>query len=116
MENTARKERRRHPGRPVAEAKRRIKPAFIPITGLKCSYGKISRPLTKIPVGKTEILETEPARPLTLTHRKFYNKFRGKAGQSNQPGSCEEAFRHRYKHVYHNHHLKENAFIEHFTS
>ena len=55
VENTAGKERRCHPGRPVAEAKRRIKPAFIPITGLKCPYIKISRPLTKIPFGKTEI-------------------------------------------------------------
>ena len=34
-----------------------IHPAFIPVTGLKCSHGKISSPLT-------EISGTEPARPL----------------------------------------------------
>ena len=39
----------------------RIHPAFIPVTGLKCSYGKIPSPLTEIPVGKTEISATEPA-------------------------------------------------------
>ena len=39
--------------------------AFTPVTGLKwCSYGKISSPLTEIPVGKTTISETKPARPL----------------------------------------------------
>ena len=32
----------------------RIHPAFIPVTELKCSYGKFSSLLTKIPVGKTE--------------------------------------------------------------
>ena len=43
---------------------RRIHPALIPVTGLKCSYGKIFSPLTEIPVGKTEISGTEPAHPL----------------------------------------------------
>ena len=38
--------------------------SFRPVTGLKCSYGKIFSPLTEIPVGKTEISGTEPARPL----------------------------------------------------
>ena len=42
----------------------RIHPAFIPVTGLKCSYGKIFSPLTEIPVGQTEISGTEPASPL----------------------------------------------------
>ena len=32
----------------------RIHPAFIPVTGQKCSYGKISSPLTETPVGKTD--------------------------------------------------------------
>ena len=40
----------------------RIHPASILVTGLKCSYGKISSPLTEIPVGKTEISGTEPSR------------------------------------------------------
>ena len=35
----------------------RFIPPFIPVTGMKCSYGKISSPLT-------EISGTEPARPL----------------------------------------------------
>ena len=43
----------------------RIHPAFILVTGLKCSYGQnIFKKLTKIPVGKTEISGTEPARPV----------------------------------------------------
>ena len=71
-------------------------PPFIPVTGMKCSYGKISNPLTEISVGKTEISGTEPARPLIWTHRKFYKGFRGEArsrtpGQPGQPGSYEEA-------------------------
>ena len=53
----------------------RIHPAFISVTGLKCSYGKVLSPLTDIPVGKTEISVTELARPLTWTHPKFYNNF-----------------------------------------
>ena len=58
----------------------RIHATFIPVTGLKCSYGKISSSLTEIPVGKTEISETDPAHPLIRAiHRKFYKGFRGKA-------------------------------------
>ena len=34
-------------------------PAFIPVTGLKCSYGKLSSSFTEISVGKTEISGTE---------------------------------------------------------
>ena len=69
---------------------------FLLVTGLKCSYGKISSPLTAIPVGKTEISVTEPVRPLIRTHQSFYKGFRGKArsrkaGQPGQPGSYEEA-------------------------
>ena len=71
---------------------------FIPVTGMKCSYGKISSPLTEISVGKTEISATESARPLIWTHRKFYKGFRGKVrsrklGQPGEPGSYEEALR-----------------------
>ena len=55
-----------------AEFIRRIHPAFISLTGLKCSYGKFSSPLTEIPVGKPEIWGTEPARLLISTRRKFY--------------------------------------------
>ena len=58
-------------------------PPFIPVTGMKCSYGKISSPLT-------EISGTEPARPLIWTHRKVYKGFRGEA-RSRKPGSYEEA-------------------------
>ena len=60
----------------------RIHPAFIPVTGMKCSYGKISSPLT-------HILGTEPAPPLIWTNWKFHKAFRGKA-RSQIPGSCEE--------------------------
>ena len=45
--------------------------AFIPVTGLKCSYGKISSSLTNILVFPSEISETKPARSLIWTHRKF---------------------------------------------
>ena len=59
-------------------------PPFIPVTGMKCSYGTISSPLTEISVGKTEISV----------------RFRGEArsrkpGQPGQPGSYEEALKHR---------------------
>ena len=37
-------------------------PPFIPVPGMKCSYGKISSPLT-------EISGTEPARPLIWTRQ-----------------------------------------------
>ena len=86
----------------MPSAPREFIPPFIPVTGMKCSYGKISSPLTEIWVGKTEISGTEPARPFIWTHRKFYKGFRGKArarkpGQPSQPGSYEEAPRRRLK-------------------
>ena len=52
---------------------------FIPVTGIKCSYGKIFQPAYRDPGWKTEISVTEPGRPLIWTHRKFYKGFRGKA-------------------------------------
>ena len=77
-------------------------PLSIPVTGVKCSYGKLSSPLTEISVEKTEISETEPVRPLIWTHRKFYKGFRDKAGsrkpgQPGQLGSCEGALRNRVR-------------------
>jgi len=39
-------------------------PKFISVTGLKCSYGKITSPLTEISVAKTANSIAEPARPL----------------------------------------------------
>ena len=66
-----------------AEFIRKINPAFLPVTGLKCSYGKI-------PVGKTEISVTELARPLNTW--KIYKRFRGKARFPKQ-GSCEDALK-----------------------
>ena len=53
----------------------RIHLAFILVTGLKCSYGKISRPLTEIPVGKTKISETEPTRPFIYEDIKNFTKY-----------------------------------------
>ena len=41
--------------------------ALIPVTGLKCSYGKISSPLT-------EISGTEPARPVSYEHIENFTK------------------------------------------
>ena len=43
VENTAGNARRCHPGQPE------FNPAFTLVTGLKCSFGKISSPLTEIP-------------------------------------------------------------------
>ena len=89
-------------------------PPFIPVTGMKCSYGKISSPLTEISVGKTEISGTEPARPLIWTHRKFYKGFRGdatsrKPGQPGQPGSYEEALNQQSNNV-----ARASRFFVHF--
>ena len=42
-------------------------PPFIPVTGMMCSYDKISSPLT-------EISGTEPARPLIWTHWKLLQR------------------------------------------
>ena len=56
-----------------AEFIRRIHPAFIPVTGLKCSYSKFSSPLTEILVGKTEISESsQPA--LSYEHIENFTK------------------------------------------
>ena len=44
----------------------RIHTAFIPVTGMTCLSGKISSPLTVIPVGKTEISGTELASRVRL--------------------------------------------------
>ena len=63
----------------------RIHPAFISVTCLKCSYGKISSPLTEISVGKNEISGTEPTCSLIWTHRAFYKGFRGK-GEISETG------------------------------
>ena len=71
-------------------------PEFIPVTGLKCSYGKISSPLTEISVGKTEILGTEPVcheyiENLTkdLEPSKARSRKPGQPGP--EPGTYEEA-------------------------
>ena len=81
----------------MPSAPREFIPPFIPVTGMKCSYGKISSPLTEISVGKTEISGTEPARSFIWTYRKFYKGFRGKARarkpiQPGQPGSYEDSW------------------------
>ena len=66
------------------------------VTGLKCSYGKISSPLTEISVGKTEILGTEPVCHEyieNLTKDLEPSKARSwKPGQPGpEPGTYEEA-------------------------
>ena len=53
-----------HPMQDDAIRTARIHSAFIPVTGLKCSYGKISSPFSDISVFLCEISETELARPL----------------------------------------------------
>ena len=70
-------------------------PPFIPVTGMKCSYGKIS--WARLWRSREP---SQPARPLIRTHQKCYKGFRGKArsrkpGQPGQPRSyevsCEQA-------------------------
>ena len=61
-------------------------PAFIPVTCLKCSYGKISSPLTEISVGKNEVSGTDPARPLIQTHRSVFGL--GKWYANSRTGKC----------------------------
>ena len=41
------------------------------LTGVECSYGKIFIPVTEMPVAKTEISVTGPARLLLWTHEMF---------------------------------------------
>ena len=62
-----------------AEFIRIINPALLPVTGLKCSSGKISSPLS-------EISGTELARPLNTW--KILKRFRGK-----ERSSCEDALK-----------------------
>ena len=61
-------------------------PPFVPVTGMKCSYGKIYSPLT-------EISATEPARPPIWTHGKFYKGFRGEA-RSREPSQPALSYEH----------------------
>ena len=65
----------------------RIHSAFIPVTGLKCSFGKISSPFTDISVFPNEISGTKLARSLIWTHRKFtkYLKVRRDLGNQASP-------------------------------
>ena len=48
-----------------------IHPAFIPVTGLKCSHGKISSPLTEISVGKSQ-KSRKPCQP-ALSYEQIEN-------------------------------------------
>ena len=63
-------------------------PPFIWVTGMKCSYGKISRPLT-------EISGTEPARPL-MWHIESFRKDLEVKARSRKPGSYQEAISKRF--------------------
>ena len=46
-------------------------PPFIPVTGMKCSYGKISSPLTEIKVGKPK--PRKPSQPARLSYEHIEN-------------------------------------------
>ena len=54
----------------------RIHPAFIPVTGMKCSYGEISNPLTRLPRSRLEIPRSrEPSQPaLSYEHIENFTK------------------------------------------
>ena len=49
----------------------RVHPAFLPVTGLKCSFGEISSPLTETSVGKRP-RSREPSQP-TLSYEDIEN-------------------------------------------
>ena len=66
-------------------------PPFIPVTVMKCSYGKISSPLTEISVGKTEVLY-EHIENFTKDLEVLKARSRN-PGQPGQPGSYEEALK-----------------------
>ena len=63
----------------IADFIRTIHPAFIPVTGLKCSYGKFSARLPRSRLEKPR--SREPSQPtLSYEHiENFYKGFRGKA-------------------------------------
>ena len=70
---------------------------FIPVTGMKCSYGKIFQPAYRDP-GWKKLRSREPSQAaLSYDHiEKFYKGFRSKArsrkpGQPGQQGSYEKA-------------------------
>jgi len=86
VENTAGNAGRCSPGRQSSSRK----------TGWIAHMEKLFSQLTEIPVEKTDISGTEPARPVIWTHRNFYKGFRSKAsprktGKPGQPGPCKEA-------------------------
>ena len=62
----------------------RIHPAFIPVTGLKCSYGKIEL--------RQPALSHEHIKNFTKEFKSNRGKARSwKPGQLGQPGLCKEA-------------------------
>ena len=62
----------------------RIHPAFIPVTGLKCSYGKIEL--------RQPALSHEHIKNFTKDFKSNRGKARSwKPGQLGQPGLCKEA-------------------------
>ena len=67
----------------------RVYTAFIPVTGLKCSYGEISSPLTEDLGWKNPDLGNRANPP---SHIKISSKIlQSNSGKARKPGSCEEA-------------------------
>ena len=67
----------------------RVYPSFIPVTGLKCSYGEISSPLTEDLGWKNPDLGNRATPP---SHIKISSKIlHSNSGKARKPGSCEEA-------------------------
>ena len=54
-----------------AEFMRRIHPAFIPVTGLRCSYGKISQPVNRDPGWKNRDLGNRASPPSQMNTSKI---------------------------------------------
>ena len=71
----------------------RIHPAFIPVTGLKCSYGqKFLKHSTRSRLEKRRSLE--PSQPaFSYEHIENFIKVEISQNQLGQPGSCEAAVR-----------------------
>ena len=61
-------------GKIIAKAKLICQKSFVPVTGLKCSYGKIFIPVAEISVVETEISVTGLACLLIYEHIEIFTK------------------------------------------
>ena len=85
-----------HFGRYVVRAKLFCLKSFVPVTGLKCSYGKIFIPVTEVSVEKNRNFGNRASPASHMNNRYFYKEKSGQArsrkpSQLGRPGSYQEA-------------------------